>query len=991
MPLPKRPNQFSTPETMLEVTNELRETEEYARDILHETSRGFGIDEYDMGAGAAESESEALEELDAPGLQTDLLSPVDSQEGLYGDESSELVQPASAENLFNDDQLAHLSREDSFNEAEEGESRISHSIRDFQSQLETDHEDESNHSDILNEMARRREELARKEEERRADRARKEQQEERKRQALSKDKTRRGRFGNITLEFALDAPYDGYKFLEPKIQDMVDLIQKTLKDNGNSENIGKARKDRGGEMFDKMQNLVDRYITRELMRNEGNIKVEKEYASYFTAAVTNEIIGFGPLEPFWEDSSVSEVMVNGPYDIRVEIKGKTRIAHGVRFRDQEHLETATKSLLALSGRQFSVKNPTADAPLPDGSRLNATHTTISPKGPYLTIRRFPDTIFSLKKMVDTGSMTEEMAVELGNLVHHGCSMVVAGGTGTGKALDDNTIIPTPEGFKRLKELHVGDQVFGREGTPINVVGVFPQPDGRACYDVKFSDGSSVIADAEHNWSVNDGTVLTTAQILSRFKYETFNLPSHKGVKGAEKELSIHPYLLGYWIACGTSDGLIANQNVSIEGFLADAGYTFSKIIPPHSGGVSMLKVDKLIERLKSFDLLGDQVSIPQEYLFSSRSQRSALLAGLLCNGGIEHKAKSEVDYLVADNRVLARQIVSLAGSLGLNPLYTEYESNLTEVFSILFTTKGHNLLSLDCKSQSTHQFEGDDSSESFSKQMVSIEPVKTRDVRCITVDSEDHLYLFGEEFTVTHNTSMLNALSGCVSDDERIITLEDTLELQLNPNKQVLSLQSKPASASGDGAITIRDLVRNSLRMHPDRIIVGETRDSSAYDMLQAMSTGHDGSLTTTHASNPQGTIERLASLASEAGEIGSNEQALGLIAGALDIIVSIERYEDGSRRVSSVSEIPRIQVEDGRVSLKPILLWEYVRDGYDPTDGKTVIGHYEKQNDISPTLRRDKSLDTKRKLTIEELYVLSFVESPDDTANEDESTLQES
>src|SRR5690606_6140490 len=114
--------------------------------------------------------------------------------------------------------------------------------------------------------------------------------------------------------------------------------------------------------------------------------------------------------------------------------------------------------------------------------------------------------------------------------------------------------------------------------------------------------------------------------------------------------------------------------------------------------------------------------------------------------------------------------------------------------------------------------------------------------------------------TGSGKTSALNAFCGAIAEGERVITIEDNREFRLNPTKHILPMEAKqPASGShGEGGTSIRDLVKNALRMRPDRIVVGEVRDAAAYDMLQAMSTGHDGSMTTVHANDPEGTIERL-------------------------------------------------------------------------------------------------------------------------------------
>lgn len=157
--------------------------------------------------------------------------------------------------------------------------------------------------------------------------------------------------------------------------------------------------------------------------------------------------------------------------------------------------------------------------------------------------------------------------------------------------------------------------------------------------------------------------------------------------------------------------------------------------------------------------------------------------------------------------------------------------------------------------------------------------------------------------TGSGKTTLLNVLSSFIPDDERIITIEDAAELQL-PQAHVISLESRPANIEGEGAITIRDLVKNALRMRPDRIVVGECRGGEALDMLQAMNTGHDGSLTTVHANTPKDALGRLETMALMSGLELPSRAIRDQIASAINLIVQQSRMQDGSRRVTYISEV---------------------------------------------------------------------------------------
>ncbi len=157
--------------------------------------------------------------------------------------------------------------------------------------------------------------------------------------------------------------------------------------------------------------------------------------------------------------------------------------------------------------------------------------------------------------------------------------------------------------------------------------------------------------------------------------------------------------------------------------------------------------------------------------------------------------------------------------------------------------------------------------------------------------------------TGTGKTTTLNILSTFISDDERIITIEDSAELQLR-QPHVVRLETRPPNIEGKGAIDQRELVRNSLRMRPDRIVLGEVRGGEAFDMLQAMNTGHDGSLTTVHANTPRDALSRIENMVAITG-INIPPKALrAQIASAIDVVLQIERQEDGRRRLVSVQEI---------------------------------------------------------------------------------------
>ena len=156
-------------------------------------------------------------------------------------------------------------------------------------------------------------------------------------------------------------------------------------------------------------------------------------------------------------------------------------------------------------------------------------------------------------------------------------------------------------------------------------------------------------------------------------------------------------------------------------------------------------------------------------------------------------------------------------------------------------------------------------------------------------------------------TTLLNVLSGFIPDGERIISIEDAAELKLQ-QPHVVSLESRPANIEGQGEVRIRDLVRNALRMRPDRIIVGEVRGPETVDMLQAMNTGHEGSMTTIHANSPRDALSRVETLVLTAGVDLPLRAIREQVASAFDVVVQLGRLVDGSRRVTHVTEVLRME-----------------------------------------------------------------------------------
>ncbi|MBP6379680.1 MAG: CpaF family protein [Sphingorhabdus sp.] len=200
--------------------------------------------------------------------------------------------------------------------------------------------------------------------------------------------------------------------------------------------------------------------------------------------------------------------------------------------------------------------------------------------------------------------------------------------------------------------------------------------------------------------------------------------------------------------------------------------------------------------------------------------------------------------------------------------------------------------------------------------------------------------------TGSGKTTLLNAMSAFIDERERIVTIEDSAELQLQQS-HVARLETRPPNIEGKGEVTQRDLVKNALRMRPDRIIVGEVRAGEAFDMLQAMNTGHDGSMTTVHANTPRDALSRIEQMIGMSGIDISPRSARAQIASALNVVIQIGRLSDGRRRLLSLSEI--VGMEGETITMQEI--FRFRMQGRD--ENNMVIGHFEATG-IRPKLLED-------------------------------------
>jgi pilus assembly protein CpaF len=229
-------------------------------------------------------------------------------------------------------------------------------------------------------------------------------------------------------------------------------------------------------------------------------------------------------------------------------------------------------------------------------------------------------------------------------------------------------------------------------------------------------------------------------------------------------------------------------------------------------------------------------------------------------------------------------------------------------------------------------------------QLIEFGSITTEALQFLKACVESRMNIIISGGTGSGKTTLLNILSQFIPSDERIITIENAAELQLR-QEHVVTLESRPPNIEGRGEVTIRQLVINSLRMRPDRIIVGEIRDEAALDMLQAMNTGHDGSMTTCHSNSPRDTLSRIETMTMMAGLVLPSRAIREQISSAIDMIVHEERLRDGTRKVVNISEVSGM--EGDVITMTDVFLFE--QSGLE--NGK-VIGR------LRPTGLRPKFMD---------------------------------
>jgi pilus assembly protein CpaF len=708
-------------------------------------------------------------------------------------------------------------------------------------------------------------------------------------------------------------------------------------------------------------------LVGQMISEEGRLITQTERAAIIKS-ILDETIGFGPLERVLADPSVTEIMVNGPSAIFVERNGLLQNEPGVVFMNEDHIRHIIDRVVAPLGRRIDESSPMVDARLPDGSRVNAIVPPLSLNGPTMTIRRFRQRPFTIDDLIRNATLTEEMATFLRACVQSRLSVLVSGGTGSGKTTLLNVLagfipsderIITVEDAAELQFYKVHPHVLRMEARPPNLEGrgeipirqlvrnalrmrpnriIVGEVRGAETLDMlqAMNTGHEGSMTTVHANSPTDAFSRLETMVLWAEGASQLPLPAirkqlasaidivvqqNRMIGGERRVVSISEVQ-------GIKHGDIILKDIFVyeQKGVSDTGRVFGDFTPT---GV----VPKALPRLRRYG-----TPIEREH-FTPRYLESELGVELFSNPDITEIMVNGPDtvYIEANGKMERRDNLRFRDEQHLlnvintivAPLGRRIDESSPMVDARLPDGSRVNVvidpLSLQGPVMTIRRFRP----AAFTGQELVERGALTQPMldflRACVIGKRNMLISGG---TGSGKTTFLNALSAFIPDHERLMTIEDAAELRLQ-KPHVIRLEARQADQYGDGEITIRQLVRNALRMRPDRIIVGEVRGAEALDMLQAMNTGHEGSLTTVHANSPADAFARLETMALFAESGLTNAAVREQMSSALHIVVQIGRLVDGQRRCLEIAEV--CEMDGGSVRVAPI--WRWRQTGLD--DGR--------------------------------------------------------
>ncbi|MDJ0754753.1 MAG: ATPase, T2SS/T4P/T4SS family [Ardenticatenaceae bacterium] len=693
---------------------------------------------------------------------------------------------------------------------------------------------------------------------------------------------------------------------------------------------------------------------------------------------------------------------DGYSQIYIERVGRLELAPPeIKFENQAHLRHIIDRIVSPLGRRIDESSPRVDARLPDGSRVNAVIPPLAVDGPILTVRKFRRAMFTEVDLVDTyGTLTQDMLTFMRACVKAKLNILVSGGTGSGKTTTLNvlsTFIPHSERIitiedaaeLRLYESH--PHVVRLEARPPNVEGegavsiqelvknaLRMRPDRIIVGEVRGGEALDMLQ------AMNTGHEGSMTTIHSNSTRDAFaRLENMVMMAESAKQLPLQPIreqlasaidiviqqnrlpgggrrIVSVSEVRGLRKGQIMVKDVFLfqQTGIDERGQALGYFTPT---GVK----PKFFHRLQ--ETLSEEEFNRLDGIFSLDYFTRELGAGLMNDNSVSEIMINAPDEIYIEQHGRLRQISSEEiRSLGGSGL--RHAKHLEHIVETIAARLGRRIdedrpmldarlpdgsrvnailppLTLDKdghRSDSSRDSSAVITIRRFPEPLVMADLLRTASLspqmaEFLEACIRTRLNLVVSGGTGSGKTTLLNVLSSFIPDWQRIITIEDVAELQLRQPHWV-RLETRPADEFGENEIKIRDLVRNSLRMRPDRIVVGESRGAEALDILQAMNTGHSGSMTTAHANSPRDAMSRLETMvrmSPEARELSSREIMEQI--SILDIVVQSSRMADGSRKIIAVCELTRDESE--QIVLKEIFNFEQV--GLSEDDPPQVVGSF--------------------------------------------------
>ncbi len=695
---------------------------------------------------------------------------------------------------------------------------------------------------------------------------------------------------------------------------------------------------------EKLRARIEQSVAR-MMDDEGKTLPQTDRVRLVRFLI-NEATGYGPLDKLMLDPSITEIMVNGPQEIFVEQSGQLRRRTDVEFNDEAHILHIIDRIVSPLGRRIDESNPWVDARLRDGSRVNAIIPPLSLNGPVLTIRRFRKTPFSIEDLVANDTLNWDMADFLKACVIAKQNIIVSGGTGSGKTTTLNvlaTFIPereriiTIEDSAELQFHLVHPHVLRQESRPANVEGKGEVPIRQLVRNaLRMRPDRIIVGEVRH------AEALDMLQAMNTGHEGSMSTVHANSPRDAFARLET----MVLWASSDLPQPVIREQlvgalNIIIQQERLSDG---SRRIVSIAEVQGVRKGEIVLKDIFVWQRIGvDPETGKVEGRYTPTGFRPHCLPKVKAAGVRLAPDMFEPAYLVAEmgTQLLYSSDITEIMVNGPNEVYVEERGQLQRRSDIRFRDEAHLLgvinsivaplgrrvdetspmvdgrlpdgsrvnailppIALNGPVLTIRRFpevplEANDLLKNSTLNEVMVEFLRS------CVQAKLNVLISGG--TGSGKTTTLNILSSFIPVKDRIITIEDTAELQLQ-QPHVIRQETRPADQFSEGAVSMRDLVRNALRMRPDRIIVGEVRGAEALDMLQAMNTGHEGSLTTIHANSSQDAFSRLETMVMWAGTQLPSQAIREQIVGAIHIIVQQQRMPTGERKIVAISEVMGMQ-----------------------------------------------------------------------------------